>query len=358
MSNIGNNFPRWPHDTYDRNNKFGYLGFQVGCYNCNNFGHTTKYCRLIFSTRETQHMPNHHTREQPKLWKKQQANLNVEECNISLQAQNNRSQWCVDRGCSKHMTSDKSTFVSLDQRKGGSVSFGNDNSSKIMGKGTVELSNKNQMAKYVLLIDNMKHNLLSVSQMCDQGNLLTFTSKDCKIWKEGSGKLVATTSTTLNNIYMLDEIKKEKCCLGREDESWLWHRRMRHIHFDNLVKVSKKQVVKDQPEIKKPLNNVYKQCQHGKQTRAEFKKKEHSTTKPLELVHIDICVPTQIKGLNGEEYFVLLFDDFTRMTWVCLIKKKLEALGCFKIFKEQVEKETKLKINFLRSDNGREFTSK
>ena len=66
------------------------------------------------------------------------------------------------------------------------------------------------MAKYVLLIDNMKHNLLSVSQMCDQGHVFTFTSKDCKIQKEGLGKLVAIASRTPNNIYMLDEIKNEK----------------------------------------------------------------------------------------------------------------------------------------------------
>ena len=49
---------------------------------------------------------------------------------------------------------------------------------------------------------------------------------------------------------------------------------------------------------------------------------------------------------------MLLIDDFTRMTSVCLLKKKLEAFGCFKIFKEQVENETKLKIKCLRSENG------
>jgi len=62
--------------------------------------------------------------------------------------------------------------------------------------------------------------------------------------------------------------------------------------------------------------------------------------------------------LNGEEYFILLIDDFTRMTWVCLLKKKSKSLGCFKIFKEQVENEKKLKIKCLRLDNGGEFTSK
>ena len=151
--------------------------------------------------------------------------------------------------------------------------------------------------------------------------------------------MVATTSRAPNNIYILDEIKRERCCLGKEDESWLWHRRMGHIHFGNLIKISKKQAVREMPEIKKPKNSMCEPCQHGKQTRVEFKTKEHSTTRPLELVHTDLCGPTQSKGLDGEEYFMLLIDDFTRMTWVCLLQKKSKAFGCFKIFKELVENE-------------------
>ena len=111
-------------------------------------------------------------------------------------------------------------------------------------------------------------------------------------------------------------------------------------------------------EIKKPKSSMCEPCQHGNQTRVEFKSKERSTTRPLNLVHTNLCGPTQIKGLNGEEYFMLHIDDFTRMTWVCLLKRKSKAFGCFKIFKEQVENETKLKIKCLRPDNGGEFTSK
>ena len=55
---------------------------------------------------------------------------------------------------------------------------------------------------------------------------------------------------------------------------------------------------------------------------------------------------------------MLLIDDFTRMTWVCLLKKKSKFFGNFKIFKELVENETEQKIKCLRSDNGGEFTSK
>jgi hypothetical protein len=81
----------------------------------------------------------------------------------------------------------------------------------------------------------MKHNLLSMSQMCDQGHKVTFDSQKCEIRKEGSRKLIATAARTSSNIYVLSEIGNEKCCLRKEDESWIWHRRMVHIHFDNLV---------------------------------------------------------------------------------------------------------------------------
>ena len=87
------------------------------------------------------------------------------------------------------MTGNKNTFQKL-QAKTGTVTFGNDNSSKGLGKGIVTLGSKDATTKDVLLIENMRQNLLSVSQMCDQGHVLTFTSKDYKIIREDSGKLL------------------------------------------------------------------------------------------------------------------------------------------------------------------------
>ena len=189
-------------------------------------------------------------------------------------------------------------FFNIEKDKG-SVSFRNKNSAKVLGKGKISLGSKKYLAENVFLVDNMKHNLLSISQMCDQGHELIFNSKGCKIRKQGSRKLVATTTRTPNNIYVLDEIESEKCHLGKEDESWLWHRRMGHIHFDNLVKIYKNQAVRNMLEFTKPANFVCEQCQHGKQIRVHFKMKEHPSTKPLELVHSDLCGPTKRKGLNG-----------------------------------------------------------
>ena len=119
------------------------------------------------------------------------------------------------------MTGDKNKFLTLKKEHDESISFDNDNSTKIIGRGIIKLGSKYVKAKIFLLVEDMKHNLLSVSQMCDQGYRLVFDSKKWEIRKEESGKLVATTVRTQRNIYVLNEIGKERCYLGKDDESWL-----------------------------------------------------------------------------------------------------------------------------------------
>jgi hypothetical protein len=85
---------------------------------------------------------------------------------------------------------------------------------------------------------------------------------------------VAKATRTPNNIYILNEIKEEVCCVGKEDESWLWHVRMGHIHIDNLVNINKKQYVREMSKITKPTDTMCKHCHHGKQKKIEFKTKE------------------------------------------------------------------------------------
>jgi hypothetical protein len=169
--------------------------------------------------------------------------------------------------------------------------------------------------------------------------------------------LIATTARTSSNIYVLSEIGTEKCCLGKEDESWLWNRRMGHIHFDNLVKVNKREAVREIPQITKPTNTLCKHCQQGKKTKTRLKSKEYSMTRPLKFLYTDLVGPNTTKGLKGEKYFMLLVDDYTRMTAVFFLKNKSESFENFKIYKEMVENEMDSKIKCLRSNNG-EFNSK
>ena len=56
--------------------------------------------------------------------------------------------------------------------------------------------------------------------------------------KKGTNRVVATATRIPQNIYMLYKVNQIKYYMGREDESWLWHRILGHINFDNLVKIN------------------------------------------------------------------------------------------------------------------------
>ena len=62
---------------------------------------------------------------------------------------------------------------------------------------------------------------------------------------------------------MLYATQKEEYCTGLVDESWIWHIRMGHIKFDNLVNICNKKYVIDMPKIIKPDSTICKSCQHG-----------------------------------------------------------------------------------------------
>jgi len=193
--------------------------------------------------------------------------------------------------------------------------------------------------------------------MCDQGHTLTFDSHECEIRRSKSGKLVGRAVKTPSNVYILEEIKGERCLIGKIDESWLWHKRMGHTNFDNLVKINKNQGMRGIPKITKPSCTICKYCEHGKKTHVSFKYKEFTPSKPLEIIHTDLCGPTRSQSLQGEKYFMLFNDDQTRMTWVAFLKHKFEAFNHFRSFKALVENETGDRIKCLRSNNGGEFTS-
>jgi predicted RNase H-related nuclease YkuK (DUF458 family) len=80
----------------------------------------------------------------------------------ALHAKNNRDKWYIDIGCSSHMTRDRTKFITLKKNEG-SVTFGDNGSSKIVGKGTLNLDNVRAKVEKVLCVEYLKNNILSVS---------------------------------------------------------------------------------------------------------------------------------------------------------------------------------------------------
>ena len=141
------------------------------------------------------------------------------------------------------MTGDRNKFVSLKEKKDGTMSFGNDGSSNVIGSSIFTLGSKYALAKNFLLVENMNHNLLSVGQMCDQGHTILFNSTKCEIRKGRYGEIVATTSRASNDIYVLDEATKTSL-IAKEDDI---------IFGNNDDRLSKKFATKVQSDFEMSL---------------------------------------------------------------------------------------------------------
>jgi hypothetical protein len=182
-------------------------------------------------------------------------------------------QWYIDSVCFKHMTGNQSKFLKLNEKGEGKVTFGDNMSAKIMGKGTVRLGNNKTKEEDLLLVENLKPTLLSVIQTCYQGHILTFDSQKCEIGKRDIGKIVVVAPKTSSNVYILNIDEEDKCFLSQVDESWLWNTRLGHLIFYNLIKSNEKEAIRDLPKMINPLDPICKHCQIGNKTRVRLKKK-------------------------------------------------------------------------------------
>ena len=79
-------------------------------------------------------------------------------------------KWYLDSGCSRHMTGDPATLSSC---KVGMVIFGDDGTGKIIGIETIG-KKPFSMLENILLVDGLKANLISISQLCDKNMNVIF----------------------------------------------------------------------------------------------------------------------------------------------------------------------------------------
>ena len=80
-----------------------------------------------------------------------------------------------------------------------------------------------------------------------------------------------------------------------------------------------------------------------------------STSRPLELLHMDLFGPSRNASLNGSKYVFVIVDDYSRFTWVIFLKHKNDAFSKFCDFCKKIQNLKSSNIVTIRSDNGGEF---
>ena len=88
------------------------------------------------------------------------------------------------------MTGDSTLLSKFEERAGPSITFGDDSKGFTVGYGLI--TKENVIIDKVGLVDGLKHNLLSVSQLCDKVNAVTFTTEACVITSRKNDKVVLT----------------------------------------------------------------------------------------------------------------------------------------------------------------------
>ena len=152
------------------------------------------------------------------------------------------------------------------------VTYGDNNKGKILGVGKVGMTPSTSIDN-VLYVQGLKHSLLSISELCDKENEITFDSNACII--EGKeDNVIKFIGHRVNYIDMinLDDISSNvQCLITKEEDSWLWHRRIAHIHMDHLNKLISKDLVIGLPKLKFKKDKLCDACQKGKQAKISFK---------------------------------------------------------------------------------------
>lgn len=117
-----------------------------------------------------------------------------------------------------------------------------------------------------------------------------------------------------------------------------------------------KEAIRGLPRLKIEEGKVCGKCQIGKQTKMSLPKLQHQTTsKVLELFLIDLMGPRQVESRDGKRYVYMVFDDFSRFTWVNFIKEKSDTFDVFKDLCQRLQREKESVIVRIRNDHGKEF---
>nr|AAT76321.1 putative integrase [Oryza sativa Japonica Group]ABF97341.1 retrotransposon protein, putative, unclassified [Oryza sativa Japonica Group] len=241
------------------------------------------------------------------------------------------NMWIVDFGCSRHMTGNKNWFSSLTKAsKTESIIFGDVFTSVVLATGLVKVNEKFEL-KNVALVEDLKYNLLSVSQIVDEDFEVHFKKTGSKVF-DSCGDSVLNISR-YGRVFKADFDNSVSpvitCLVAKFDKNVMfWHRRLGHVGFDHLTRLSGLDLARGLPKLKKDFDS---------------------------LLHIDTVGPARVQSIGGKWYVLVIVDNFSRYSWVFFMATKDEAFQHFRGLFLRLDLEFPGSLKRIRSDNGGEL---
>lgn len=276
-------------------------------------------------------------------------------------------RWILDSGASEHMVSDKNYLqnvrtldspIVINVAKSG-VSLTSRVAGEVKMTSNVEGGQLTCTVYNVLYVPGLYANLFSVKRVTERGMEVTFGKDGARITR---GSEVVCTASRKGRLYELDvDVPKIESAMAADQGSklTLWHRRYGHIGNAGLVKLIRNGMVEGidvGSGSLKPDGGVCEPCMMGKQTRQPFDEAvQPRSSRPLELIHTDVCGPFTPASWDGQKVFVSFIDDFTHFTAVYVLKSKGDVLDAFRKYAAMATVHFGTRIARLRSDNGGEY---
>ena len=134
------------------------------------------------------------------------------------------------------------------------------------------------------------------------------------------------------------------------DTPILIHSRLRHPNISKFRKMV--------PQFSSLSSMECESCHLGKHTCIPFPNSLDEQTKShFKLVYTNVWGPSRTESTLGFRYFVTFVDDYSRCTWLFLMKTRAELFSIFQKFHVEVRTHFNTSIHILRSDNVKEYLS-
>jgi transposase InsO family protein len=134
------------------------------------------------------------------------------------------------------------------------------------------------------------------------------------------------------------------------------HRRLGHLSFDLLCRLSGLGLLRGLPLLKFESDLVCALCHHGKMIVASHSLVNTVMTEhPGQLLHMDTVGPSRVRFTGGKWYVLVIVDDYSRYSWVFFLESKDEVFEHFWSLALRLNNEHPNCLKVIHSDNGIEF---
>jgi hypothetical protein len=259
----------------------------------------------------------------------------------------------LDSGCINHMIGEKHMFTSFEENDcpSDTIMFGDNSEGRVFGYDKIAITTDHSISKD-LLVDSLDYNLLSVSELCEMGYNYLFTNKGVTVFRRCDGSY-AFSGILKRKLYLVDfnpeELELGKCLIIKINMGWLWHCRLAHVDMRNLHKLQKEGHILGLMNVSFEKDRPCGACQVGKQVAAQHHVKNIITTRPFEMLHMDLFDPITYISIGDNKYGLVIVDDYSRFTLVFFLQDKGETQEVLKKFLKSAQNEFDDKVTMASS---------